>query len=105
MTRLSNGTGGAMTIDARAPETGGVRIRPRYGGGGTGVVLFLDRVNSQLPTPNSQGEQVDRWGGRRSNKPVRRPFTPLSSSSPWELGVGGWELTVPRDALALPAPK
>jgi ubiquinone/menaquinone biosynthesis C-methylase UbiE len=56
---------------------------------GSPVTLVAQRVsNSQLPTPNSQGEPFEESGEQTSNKPVGPAFTRLSE----RLHFGSWAL-------------
>ena len=56
----------------------------------------MAQINSQLPTPNSQfltESFAQRSESRAIGPSVRLP--PRSAiDSPWELGIGSWELTV-----------
>src|SRR5262245_58483231 len=51
----------------------------------------MDDVNSQRPTPNSQGSRSN-VGVEGAPTLVATAFTPLFERPPWELGVGRWEL-------------
>ncbi len=50
-------------------------------------------INSQLPTPSSQGESFEQQGERRIDGLVGGLSPYRSRGSRWELGVGSWELT------------
>src|SRR5687767_14541635 len=59
--------------------------------------------NSQLPTPNALGS--NRLGKSRDNRASCNVFHPDGSNrSPWELGVGGCELTCRRHRVRLQLP-
>ena len=60
-----------------------------------------DDVNSQLPTPNSQGEPLEQWGESRANSWLEDFHPIVRRGFPWELGVGSWELINPRAVRAL----
>src|SRR5262245_50569451 len=92
MTRFSKDTGGAMTMDPRAAETGGVCIGRRYEGGGTGVVSLsglASTPNLQLPIPKGSRSN----NGMKNLQPaISATLTHLFERLP--LGVGSWELEV-----------
>ena len=61
-------------------------------GGSDGQNLTGDRVNSQLPTSNSQGESLEEQGESRTTQRGSRPSTPLFERLALE--VGSWSLGV-----------
>src|SRR5688572_25005837 len=72
-------------------------------GQGWSSFLIGSIPNFQLPTPQGNSST---GGAEDDPTSLFAGLSPhCSSSSAWELGVGGWELTVPRDAVALPALK
>jgi hypothetical protein len=59
------------------------------------VTLKSNRANSQPPTANFQTAPLEPAGPNAPRvSPTDATFTPKGTSiSPWELAVGGWELT------------